>query len=74
MSKNILPVLWSRSFVVSCLIFRSLNHFAPFPLWGGQEGLRDACEGWKENLKVINVHMKSVASRQCDRGVCRRAN
>ena len=27
MSKNILPVFCSRSFVVSCLIFRSLNHF-----------------------------------------------
>ena len=27
MSKNILPMFSSRSFVVSCLIFRPLNHF-----------------------------------------------
>lgn len=41
---------------------------SPFPLGGGQQGLRDTCEGWKENVKVINVHTKSVDIRQCDGG------
>ena len=27
MSDNVLPVLYSRCFVVSCLIFKSLSHF-----------------------------------------------
>lgn len=41
---------------------------SPFPLGGGQQGLRDTFKGWKENVKVINVHTKSVAIRQCDGG------
>ena len=27
MSENVLPVFSSRSFMVSCLMFKSLNHF-----------------------------------------------
>ena len=33
MSENVLPMFSSRSFMVSCLIFKSLNHFEYFHVW-----------------------------------------
>ena len=37
MSENILPMLSSRSFMVSCLMFRSLNHFKFIFVYGVRE-------------------------------------
>ena len=37
MLENVLPVFSSRSFIVSCLIFKSLSHFEFFCVYGGRE-------------------------------------
>ena len=39
MFENDLPMFFSRSFVVPCLVFRSLNHFAFIVLIWSEGGL-----------------------------------